>query len=51
MKGASVLDEITDDEYRELHSVYLSRLMFNGIVGWPPETRTFEEYVEANRGY
>jgi hypothetical protein len=48
-------DEHRDDERddyedeRELRGVWLSRLMFNPFVGWPAETRTFEEFVEASR--
>lgn len=40
-----ILDELSDDEYRELHNTWLSRLMFNMFVRWPSETRAFEEFV------
>lgn len=29
----------------DLRGLWLSRLMFNQFVGWPPETRTFEEFA------
>jgi hypothetical protein len=34
-----------EDDERELLGLWLSRLMFNQFVGWPPETRSFEEFV------
>ncbi len=30
---------------RELRGLWLSRLMFNMFVGWPPENRSFEEFL------
>jgi len=37
--------ELTDEETREHRDVWLSRMMFNQFVGWPPETRSFDEYL------
>lgn len=37
--------EQDDDDIRELLGLWLSRLMFNPVVGWKPETRSFEEFV------
>lgn len=33
------------EELDELRYLWLSRLMFNSFVGWPPEKRSFEEFV------
>ncbi len=42
-------DELSDDDERELLGLWLSRLMFNPFVGWPPETRSFEEFLTDQR--
>jgi len=42
---SSTPDALDDDTFRELHSIWLSRLMLNQFVGWPAETRSFEEFV------
>ena len=38
---------MSDEELREWRDVWLSRVMFNEFVGWPRETRTFDEYLQA----
>lgn len=40
------LDTLELDELDELRGVWLDRLMFNMFVGWPPETRSFEQFAE-----
>lgn len=42
---AEVVEVSTDERERELLGLWLSRRMFNQFVGWPAETRTFEEFV------
>lgn len=38
---------LSDEEIDAARGVYLSRLMFNQFVGWSPETRSFDEFLEA----
>jgi hypothetical protein len=40
-------DEERDAEVLALRDIWLSRLMFNVFVGWPPETRSFDEFLAA----
>ncbi len=35
-----------DQEVRALRDLWLSRLMFNQFVGWAPETRSFEQFLD-----
>jgi hypothetical protein len=43
-------EDLDYEDERELLGLWLSRVMFNSFVGWPAETRTFEEFVAAARG-
>lgn len=45
--NADAFTALTDDEVDDLRDLWMSRLMFNPMVGWAPETRSFDEYVEA----
>ena len=38
-------DLVSDEDLRELRDLWMSRVMFNQFVGWPPETRSFDEFV------
>jgi hypothetical protein len=46
----STYDGFSWDEMNELRGVWLSCLMFNRFVGFAPETRSFEEFLESHRG-
>jgi hypothetical protein len=42
------IDADERERERELLGLWLSRRMFNPLVRWPAETRTFEEFVAAH---
>ncbi len=42
----SELESLSYEDDRELRGLWLSRVMFNPYVGWPIETRTYEQFEE-----